>query len=116
MSLSNIVEEPEKRIKEWLNQLKNFRLSTPLKVIETSVDNTSHINVAAYYLSLEKHSYDDLCWQLAEKIQKKTLSAPTVEDIKEKAEEIFNLSKSYDELCWLNAEFDILSKESKFTR
>lgn len=108
MSLSDIVEEPEKRVKEWLAQLQKFRLSTPLNLTETTVDTKSHINKAAYYLSLEKHSYDELCWQLAEKIQKKTLTTPTVVDIREKAEEIFNLSKSYDELCWLNAEFDFI--------
>ncbi|MFW9902500.1 MAG: hypothetical protein ACFFDY_14635 [Candidatus Thorarchaeota archaeon] len=111
MSLSSIAEEPEERIKEWLNQLKNFRLSTPLKVPDTTIDTKSQIDVAAYYLSLEKHSYDELCWHLAEKVQKKTFSMPNEEDIRKKAEEIFNLSKSYDELCWLNAEFDILSKD-----
>jgi len=111
MSLSNTIEEPERRIKDWLAQLKKFRLSTPLNVIETAVEDAkSHIEEAAYYLSKENHSYEDLCWQLAEKIQKKTLSAPTIEDIREKAEEIFSFSKSYDELCWLNAEFDLLSE------
>jgi hypothetical protein len=105
-------EGPEKRIKEWLAQLITYRLSTPLKVIETEAkDINSQINEAAYYLSLEKYSYDDLCWQLAEKIQKKVLTAPTKEDIIEKAEEISSLSKTYDELCWLNAEFDILSDD-----
>lgn len=109
MNLSNTIEEPERRIKEWLAQLKTFRLPTPLNVIESTVEDAkSHINEAAYYLSLENRSYDDLCWQLAEKIQKKALSAPTIEDISEKAEEIFSLTKTYDELCWLNAEFDIL--------
>ena len=111
MNLSNTIEEPEKRLKEWLAQLKSFRLSAPLEVIETEVEDIkSQINEAAYYLSLEKYSYDDLCWQLAEKIQKKALIAPTKEDISKKAEEIFGFSKTYDELCWLNAEFDILSE------
>jgi len=111
MSLSNTLEEPERRIKDWLAQLKKFRLSTPLNVIETAVEDAkSHIEEAAYYLSLENRPYDDLCWELAEKIQKKTLSAQTIEGIKEKAEEIFRYSKTYDELCWLNAEFDLLSK------
>lgn len=110
MSLFNIVEEPERRIKEWLTQLKKYRLST-LNMIKAAVEDTkNHIKEAAYYLSLEKRSYDDLCWQLAENIQKETLSAPTIEDIREKAEEIFNFSKTYDELCWLNMEFDILTK------
>jgi hypothetical protein len=110
MSLSNTIEEPERRIKAWLTQLKKFRLSTPLNAIETPVEDIkSHIKEAAYYLSQENRSYDDLCWQLAENIQKKALSAPTIEDIREKAEEIFSFSKTYDELCWLIAEFDLLS-------
>ncbi len=108
MSLSNIVEEPEKRIKKWLAQIKKYRLPTPLKVIESEVDNESHIRVAAYYLSLERRSYDELCWQLAEKVLKKALPTPNVEDIRKKAEEIFSYSKTYDELCWLIAEFDFL--------
>ncbi|MFW9947912.1 MAG: hypothetical protein ACFFDX_13895 [Candidatus Odinarchaeota archaeon] len=111
MSLSNITEKPEERIKEWLNQLKDFRQSTPLNIKDTALETKSHIDVAAYYLSLEKHFYDELCWKLAEKIQKKALSIPSEEDIRKKAEEIFNLSKTYDELCWLNAEFDVLSED-----
>ncbi len=81
-------------------------------MIEKEVEDIkNHINKAAYYLSLENRSYDDLCWQLAEKIQNKALSAPIIEDISEKAEEIFSLSKTYDELCWLIAEFDTLPEE-----
>jgi len=109
MSLSSIVEDPERRIKEWLDQLKKFRLSTPLDIQDrTGVESESHIKEAAYYLAIEKHTYNDLCWKLAEKIQNKALSTPTIKEIREKAEEIFNISKTYDELCWLNAEFDIL--------
>jgi len=111
MNLSNTIEEPERRIKKWLTQLQTFRRSIPLNLSDsTGEDVMSHINEAAYYMSLEKRTYDDLCWHLAEKIQKKTLSEPTIEDIRKKAEEIFKLSKTYDELCWLNAEFDILIK------
>ncbi|NVM34775.1 MAG: hypothetical protein HWN81_04205 [Candidatus Lokiarchaeota archaeon] len=110
MSSSNIVEDPKRRIKEWLDQLKEFRLSTPFDFKDrTVVDPESHIKEVAFYLALEKHTYNDLCWKLAEKIQKKALSTPNIEEIREKAEEIFNISKTYDELCWLNAEFDILT-------
>jgi hypothetical protein len=111
MNLSNNIEEPERSIKEWLAQLKTFRLSAPINILETTGEDVKgHINEAAYYISLEKLSYDDLCWRLAENILKKTLSEPSIEDVRKKAEEIFLLSKTYDELCWLNAEFDILTK------
>ncbi|MFW9874558.1 MAG: hypothetical protein ACFFG0_15745 [Candidatus Thorarchaeota archaeon] len=86
MSLSNIVEKPERRIKEWLDQFKKFRLSTPITITaKTGESVENQIVEAAYYLSLEKHSYDDLFWILAEKIQKKIYPTPTIEDIKEKA-------------------------------
>lgn len=71
-----------------------------------------HIQVreAAYYLSLNKYSYNDLCWMLAEKIQKMSLDLPSIEDIKKKAEEVFRSSCTYDELCYLTAELEILAK------
>ncbi len=40
------------------------------------------------------------------------LDMPSIEDIKKKAEQVFNSSCTYDELCWLNAEMDILIKKS----
>ena len=67
----------------------------------------SQIREAAYYLSLDNYSYDDLCWMLAEKILK-THRMPSIEDIKIKAEEVFRSSCTYDELCWLNAEIELL--------
>ncbi|KKM83200.1 hypothetical protein LCGC14_1311810 [marine sediment metagenome] len=70
------------------------------------------IQEAAYFLSLKGYSYNDLCWILAEKIQKINLDIPSIEDIKKKAEEVFNSSCTYDELCWLNSEMDILIKKS----
>ena len=68
----------------------------------------SQIREAAYYLSLKKYSYNDLCWLLAETIQKINIGMPSLEDIRKKAEEVFNSSSTYDELCWLNAEMDLL--------
>ena len=67
----------------------------------------SQIKEAAYYLSLDNYSYDDLCWMLAEKILK-THAMPSIEDTKIKAEEVFRSSCTYDELCWLNAEIELL--------
>lgn len=75
-------------------------------------DFKTQIREAAYFLSLAKYSYNDLCWMLAEKIQKMSLEIPSIEDIKTKAEEVFRSSCSYDELCWLNAELDHLIKKS----
>ena len=70
----------------------------------------TQIKEAAYYLSLDNYSYDDLCWMLAEKILK-THAMPSIEDTKIKAEEVFRSSCTYDELCWLNAEIELLLKE-----
>jgi len=68
------------------------------------------VREAAYYLSLDNYSYDDLCWMLAEKILK-THRMPSIEDTKKKAEEVFRSSCTYDELCWLNAEIELLLNE-----
>jgi hypothetical protein len=109
MSMYNNKEEPENRIKKWLEQYISFRLpelTTSIK--EPEEINKDHVNVAAYYLSLEKKSYDILCWILAEKILKKKDIEPTEDEIRKRAEEISSLGKSYDELCYLNAELDIL--------
>ncbi|MFW9873445.1 MAG: hypothetical protein ACFFG0_10100 [Candidatus Thorarchaeota archaeon] len=88
---------------------------TPKKEVIKEVeepDFKSQIREAAYYLSLDKYSYNDLCWMLSEKIQKMSLEIPSIEDIKRKAEEVFRSSCSYDELCWLNAEMDLLIRKS----
>jgi hypothetical protein len=82
------------------------------EVAEEEGDFETQIREAAYFLSLNKYSYNDLCWMLAEKIQKMSLEMPSIEDIKRKAEEVFRSSCSYDELCWLNAEMDLLIKKS----
>ena len=75
--------------------------------IEEEFGLESQIREAAYYLSLDNYSYDDLCWMLAEKILK-TYRMPSIEDTKKKAEEVFRSSCTYDELCWLNAEIELL--------
>lgn len=79
---------------------------------EEKIDFKTQIREAAYYLSLDDYTYDQLCWLLAEKIQKINLEMPSIEDIRKKAEEVFNSSCTYDELCWLNAEMDILTSKS----
>lgn len=75
-------------------------------------DLKTNVREAAYYLSLKKYTYDQLCWLLSEQIQKINLDLPSIEDIKKKAEEIFRSGCTYDELCWLNSEMDFLIKKS----
>lgn len=72
----------------------------------------TYVREAAYYLSLKGYTYDELCWILSEKILKVNLDLPSIEDIKRKAEQIFNSECTYDELCWLNAEMDHLIEKS----
>ncbi len=79
--------------------------------IEEEIGLDSQIREGAYYLSLKKYSYNDLCWLLAETIQKINLGMPSLEEIRTKAEEVFNSSSTYDELCWLNAEMDLLIEQ-----
>ena len=71
----------------------------------------TQVREAAYYLSKKGYSYNDMCWMLAEHIQKISLELPSIEDIKKKAEEVFNSSCTYDELAWLIAEMEILQKQ-----
>jgi len=110
----------------WLRQLQEHRKSVTenlteetapsIKEQEEPIDDEeigldSQIREAAYYLSLKKYSYNDLCWLLAESIQNIRLDMPSLEDIREKAEEVYNSSSTYDELCWLNAQMDILIEQ-----
>jgi len=89
------------------------------ELIEKEPEETDlkrQIKEAAYYFSLRGYTYDELCWILAEKIQKINLDMPSIENIKKKAEQVFNSSCTYDELCWLNAEMDILTEKSYLER
>lgn len=107
--------KPKIQTREWLKQLMEHRKFVPKPVIEEPIeepDLKTYVSEAAYYLSLSGYSYNDLCWILAEKIQKMNLVMPSIEDIRRKAEQVFNSSCSYDELCWLNAEMDFLIKKS----
>ena len=103
---------------KWWEQLKKFRKAEPEKITteleETSdVDLKEMINVAAYFLSQNQLSYNDVCWLLAEKqlIIQKGDENVSVDDIRKKAEEIFRSSCTYDELCWLLSELKILTEK-----
>ncbi|MFX1398863.1 MAG: hypothetical protein ACFFAS_17670 [Promethearchaeota archaeon] len=119
------LEDPD--LVKWLNQLKKYRKPAPdLKYVvfkegypkteeddeekEDKINFENQIKVAAYYLSREGYDYNELAWLLSERIAKHTLRLASIEDIRKKAEEIFNSSSTYDELCWLIAEIDIMEK------
>ena len=113
MVMQEIKEEPETRIKKWLEQLQTFRNPVPIGEIKKPGETEIEVQIreAAYYLSLKQPSYEDLCWSLAEKILEKNYSMPIIEDIRKTTEEISNSSKTYEELCWLNAELEISTKK-----
>jgi hypothetical protein len=94
------------------HQIEKITFTEEVKGEVEESDLKTYVKEAAYFLSLNKYSYNDLCWMLAEKIQKMSINLPSIEDIKKKAEEVFRSSCSYDELCWLNAEMDFLIKKS----
>lgn len=119
----------ETPIIKWLEQIKSHRKieseSTNSQVLEPAerfLDETPNLELkfdferqtreGAYFFSLKNFTYDELCWFLAEKLQRINFSMPSLEQIKTKAEEIFNSSITYDELCWLNSEIDLLLKKS----
>ena len=108
-------EEPqiEKNVKGWFGQLKKYRKFEPEIPIpeQEEVGLENQIRQAAYYLSLDNYSYNDLCWMLAEKILKYTVRMASIEDTKKKAEQVFRSSCTYDELCWLNADMDLLIRK-----
>jgi len=86
----------------------------PEKKIEPKkeVNVESQIREAAYHLSKKGLAYNDLCWFLAERQLNILKAGKTVskDEIKKKAEEVFNLKKKYDELCWLIVKIDITKK------
>ena len=70
MVIQDIKEEPERRIKKWLEQIKSFRAPEQTTGTETieKVDLNTQIREAVYYLSLKHPSYEDLCWSLAKNL------------------------------------------------
>ncbi len=107
-----IRDKSEYQILAWLEQQRLHRKSisdiTEDMYEDKSTEFEAQIQEAAYFTSLKNFSYDELCWFLAEKIERISLGMATLDDIRKKAEEIFNSSITYDELCWLNGEIDIL--------
>ena len=75
-------------------------------------EEISQINVAAYYLAQKGHTYDKLCWMLAERhlILEKDSRYNQDARIRQKAAEIFFSGPTYDILCYLISEIDIRMK------
>ena len=109
-----MIETKDKiQLEKEVEQVKEYKTYEPEEIKEPEEPELkTQVREAAYYLSQVGYTYDELCWMLAEKIQKMNLEMPSIEDIRKKAEEVFKSSCSYDELCWLNAEMDILTKRS----
>ncbi|MFX1394987.1 MAG: hypothetical protein ACFFAH_15650 [Promethearchaeota archaeon] len=108
----------EANLTKWLKQLKKYRKSeqekiTPEPKQRSDEDLKEMIRVAAYFISQNQLSYNELCWMLAEKqlIIQKGDDNVTENDIQKKAEEVFRSSCTYDELCWLIAELKIFTEE-----
>ena len=86
-----------------------------LEAIEAGIqpDFEAKITLAAYNLSQENKSYEELCAILA-KVQLSLLKDEkkiTKEEIKSKSSEIFRSSSTYEELCWLVAELNALREK-----
>jgi len=107
-SLESIEKRPELEI-DYENTLE---------LIEAGIDPDfeAEITIHAHNLSQEKHSYEELCEQLA-KLQLDFLKGKekaSEKEIKKKYEEIYKSSSTYDELCWLISELSrLLEKQSE---
>ncbi|NVM17959.1 MAG: hypothetical protein HWN80_09600 [Candidatus Lokiarchaeota archaeon] len=109
--LKQLVKHRKPIVKELAQETAPSAIDSEDLVIDEEIGLESQIREAAYYISLKRYSYNDLCWLLAETIQKVNLGMPSLVDIRNKAEEVFSSSSTYDELCWLNAEMDLLIEQ-----
>jgi hypothetical protein len=73
----------------------------------------NQISVSAYYVYREEHSYDELCWLLAERESfiELNFQSPPKEMIRKRAEKIYEAHPPYDVLCWLIGERELLIKK-----
>ncbi|MHA1150627.1 MAG: hypothetical protein ACTSR8_20595 [Promethearchaeota archaeon] len=105
--------EQEKELELPLEHRPVIELGKPIDDVSLLKDFESQIQVEAYFISTQNHTYNELCWMLAQKQLQITLDRePSNEEIREKAEEVFKSFCTYDELCWLIAELTILQRES----
>ena len=91
---------------------KEIREEIPEDDEEDEDEDTFHnaVNIKAYFTSQEGLRYDELCWRLAETqlTIMKGRQNTTEDEIKDKAEIVFNTMCSYDELCWLIGELETM--------
>jgi len=82
------------------------------KNLLNEIETTQNVKDEAYWLSTRKHTYEELCWFLAERRLKALNNgkAPSKDEIKKKAEEISKNKLSYSELCWFIAKYDVTGK------
>lgn len=73
----------------------------------------NQISVSAYYVYREAHSYDELCWLLAEKESfiELNFQDPPREMIRKRAEQVYKARPPYDVLCWLIGERHLFIQE-----
>ena len=85
-------------------------------IYKSNKELEAKIKVAAYFWAQKNHSYNDLCWMLAERLLKIELGLKNIleEEIRKKAEVIFYSGIHYDKLCWLIAEIDVIMEEGFF--
>lgn len=75
----------------------------------------NEISVSAYYIYRQEHSYDELCWLLAEKESfiELNFQKPPREMVSKRAEKIYETHPPYDVLCWLIGERQLLIKKKE---
>ena len=84
-----------------------------MSAVKIQVNLEGKIKLEAYYISEKNHSYNDLCWIVAEKLirnQRKRKGRIAINVVKKKAEEVYKQHNSYDDLCWQIAELTSTSK------
>ncbi|MBD3215414.1 MAG: hypothetical protein GF311_22585 [Candidatus Lokiarchaeota archaeon] len=76
--------------------------------------STEEISIAAYYIWHEEHSYEKLCWLLAERqlYVEKNFSIAKKGDIRDRAYYIYKENPPYDVLCWFIGELNLYIKRN----
>jgi len=96
----------------------SIEIEDTMELIDAGLDPDleAEITVAAYNISQENKTYDELCREIAETqliILKGKVKVSEVE-IKKKTKEIYKSSSTYEEICWLLAELKILVEKNSF--
>ncbi|TXT59248.1 MAG: hypothetical protein BAJALOKI3v1_1100015 [Promethearchaeota archaeon] len=72
------------------------------------------ISIAAYYIWNQEHSYENLCWFLAERqlYVERNFTSAKKDDIRDRAYYIYKEHPPYDILCWFIGELDLYIKRN----